>query len=49
MVRSYEFNKYFIEKLIKAIDSNFVFKDFDFELNKKAYDRYFENYYTKNE
>lgn len=48
MVRSYEFNKYFIEKLIKAIDSNFVFKDFDFELNKKAYDRYFKNYYSEN-
>lgn len=48
MVRSYEFNKFFIEKLIKSIDSDFIFNDFDFELNKKAYDRYFENYYSEN-
>ena len=38
-------DKYFIEKLIKSIDENYIINEIDLELNEKAYENYIKTYY----
>ena len=47
MVRSPEFNQYFITQLINSIDENYTIKKFDLELNEKANLSYFKTYYPQ--
>lgn len=47
LVRSPEFNKYLVNKIIKSKDKNFKFKKFDLYLDKKAHKSYLETYYQK--
>lgn len=47
MVRSPEFNQYFITQLINSIDENYKIKKFDLELNEKANLSYFKTYYPQ--
>lgn len=44
LVRSPEFNKALITKLVKSKNKNFKFKTFDLKLDKKAHDSYLNTY-----
>ena len=48
LVRNPELLEYLIKKIILAKFENFDFKDFDFDLEKKAHDEYLKIYFNEN-
>lgn len=47
LVRNPELNKYFVNKILKSKNKNFKFKRFDLKLDKTAYMKYLETYYSE--
>lgn len=45
LVRNPEFLKYFVTSLIKFKDANYELKNFNLELDQKAYDEFMDNHY----